>query len=190
MKIRISIILASIMLFSGCSNHKVQKVISQETIRCTQDNVLAPEFTCNPHRDGYIVALGIAKMNAGKDKSFQMSEAMANARNEISRKINIKVSNLLTTYKGSTAANTFDKSISTISKQISSQTLKNSKQLGSSWRNPKTGELFIMMGIKNEDVDRNFQKMTKTSFKNDEALYQRFLSNQESEKLKKETSQN
>lgn len=178
-------------LFTGCQQPQTKAEVKEEVadFRCRQDGVLAPEWTCDPYAEGAIVALGVAKMNAGGDKSMQRTEAMASARDELSRQISVKVSNLFKSFKATTGSGdsaTFDKATSNVSKQIASQTLNGSKQVGSSWRHPKTNELFIMVGISNEPVKQKMEEAVKTSFKNDEALYQKFLAAKADGELDKE----
>ncbi len=185
---------ASILLiatvFSGCGDAepKPAEPIKQE-FACQQDGVLAPEFTCNPFYKGNVVALGIAQMNSGGDKSFQRTEAMGSGRDAIIRQLEVKVSNLFKRYVGTTGAGTngtFDKASSDVSKQLASQTLAGSKQVGRAWRNPKTNELFLMVGISNEEVKDKMEKAIQSSFKNEKALYQQFLAEKANGELDKE----
>jgi hypothetical protein len=128
-------------------------------------------------------------MNAGHDKSMQRTEAMASARDALARQISVKVSNLFKSFKSTTGsgdAATFDKATSDVSKQLASQTLSGSRQVGQSWTNPKTGELFIMVGISNEPVKKKIEEAVKTSFKNDKAMYQKFLASKADGELDKE----
>ena len=176
-------------LFTGCGSTPKPVKEEKADFRCRQDGVLAPQFTCDPYADGAIVGLGVAKVNAGGDKSFQRSEALANARNELARQLEVKVSNLFKSYKASTGAGTnatFDNATSDVSKQLASQTLRGSKQVGNSWRNPKTGELYIMVGISTDVVEDKMEDAIKTSFKNDKALYQQFLASKADGELEKE----
>ncbi len=185
----------AVIFFTGCNNSQPKPIKNnaiqeqQADFHCKQDGALAPVFTCNPHVEGMITALGVAPMNAGNDKAFQRTEAMANARNALTRELEIKVSNMVKTFKGTTGAGkgaTFDKSTSEVSKQVASQTLKDSRQIGISWRNPQTKELFILVGIKTPEVKKELGNAIKTSFKNDEALYQQFLAKKASGELNKE----
>jgi hypothetical protein len=178
-------------LLTGCGSEPKPKPVKEEKadFRCRQDGVLAPQFTCDPYADGAIVGLGIAKPNAGNDKSFQRTEAMAAARNELAKQLEVKVSNLFKSYKGVTGsgkAATFDKATSEVSKQLASQTLRGSRQVGNSWRNPKTGELYIMVGISTAEVQKKMDSAIKTSFKNDKAMYQQFLAAKANGELEKE----
>ncbi len=174
-------------MITGCSSNK--PTVENQEFPCTQDGVVAPNFTCNPYAEGSIVALGIAQMNAGNDKAFQRTEAIGSGRDELARQIEIKVSNLLKQYRGVTGAGieaTFDKASTDVSKQLASQTLNSSKQIGISWMHPETKELFILVGINNEPVKTQMEKAIKTSFKNDEAMYQRFLAEKANGDLDKE----
>ena len=184
-----AVLLAS-AIFSGCGSDTPKPAKQEQAdFRCRQDGVLAPTFTCDPHANGYMTALGVAKMNAGGDKSFQRSEAMATARDSLARQIEVKVSNLFKNYKGTTGSGsdaTFDKATSDVSKQLASQTLVGSKQIGISWRNPKTNELFIMVGVRTAALEKKMDSSIKTSFKNDHAMYQKFLAKQASGELEQE----
>jgi len=168
-------------VFTGCGQApapKVTKAVEEVAdFRCRQDGVLAPKWTCNPYAEGSIAAVGIAKMNAGNDKSFQRSEAMADGRDALASQISTKVSNLFKSYKGTTgsgSASTFDKASSKVSKQLASQTLNGSKSIAV-WSNPTTKELYLLVAISNEPVKKSMDKAIKTSFKNDNAMYQKFL---------------
>ena len=179
------------VMFVGCSDKETGIANTEENIdfRCRQDGVLAPDFTCDPLFDGSVTALGIAKMNAGNDKAYQRTEAMSSARDGLARQMEVKVSNLFKKYKattGSGAEATFDKATSDVSKQLASQTLVNSKQVGKSWRHPETNELFLMVGVNTQEVADKLEETVKTSFKNDKAMYQRFLAEKANGELARE----
>ncbi|MCI0500176.1 MAG: LPP20 family lipoprotein [Epsilonproteobacteria bacterium] len=172
-----------VSIFTGCGNKPVpqtqKQAAAQEEVdfRCKQDGVLAPKWTCDPYVEGAIAAIGIAKMNAGKDKSLQRSEAMSDGRDALAAQISIKVSNLFKSYKGTTGsgdAATFDASNSKVSKQLASETLAGSKSIDS-WTSPKTGELYLLVTISNTPVKEKVEEAIKTSFGNDQAMYQKFI---------------
>jgi len=180
-----SVAVASILLV-GCGGTPKPK--EQPDFRCRQDGVLAPKWTCNPYVEGSIAAVGIAKMNAGHDKSMQLSEAMADGRDALASQISTKVSNLFKSYKGTTgtgASATYDNTSSKVSKQLANQTLNGSRSVDS-WRNPKTNELYLLVTVSNKPVKDAMGKAIKTSFKNDKAMYQKFLASQAQGDLDKE----
>ena len=184
-----------VTIFSGCGKEaptpqtKAQAGESED-FRCKQDGVLAPKWTCDPYVEGAIAAVGIAKRNAGNDKSMQRSEAMADGRDALAAQISIKVSNLFKSYKGTTGsgdAATFDASSSKVSKQLASETLAGSKSIDS-WTSPKTGELYLLVTISNEPVKKGMDEAVKTSFGNDQAMYQQFLAQKANGELDAELS--
>ncbi len=184
-------------LFSGCGKEapkpqtQVQANAQEEAdFRCRQDGVLAPKWTCDPYVEGAIAALGIAKKNAGNDKSMQRSEAMADGRDALASQISVKVSNLFKSYKGTTGAGdaaTFDASSSKVSKQLASETLAGSKSVDS-WTNQKTGELYLLVTVPNAAVKSGMENAVKTSFQNDQAMYQKFLAEKANGELDAELS--
>jgi len=184
-------------LFTGCGTktlepqtQKQANIIEESDFRCKQDGILAPKWTCDPYVEGSIAALGIAKKNAGNDKSMQRSEAMADGRDALASQISIKVSNLFKSYKGTTGsgeAATFDASSSKVSKQLASETLAGSTAIDS-WISPKTGDLYLLVTIKNTPVKEKMDEAVKTSFGNDQAMYQKFIASKAQGELDVELS--
>ena len=182
-----SLIASSLLLFTACSSKdaKVAKTPKAEQFACKQDGVLAPKWTCNAYLKDKIAAVGIAKMNAGNDKSFQRSEALADGRDALASRISTKVANLFKSYKGTTGSGsdaTYDKSSSKVSKQVSSETLNGSRAIDS-WKQPKTNELYLLVVVNNSEVKKALKNNIKTSFKNDNAMYQKFLAKMANDEL-------
>lgn len=162
-------------LFTACTAQQPQKE-AEPDFRCKQNGQLAPKWTCNPYLEGSIVALGVAPKNAGNDIGMQRAEAMAEGRDALANQLSVKVSTLFKSYKattGSGADATFDKANSKVSKQLASQTLQGSKGV-EAWTS-NDGTLFILVGLNTEEVKKGMDKAVKTSFKNDKAMYQKFL---------------
>ncbi|OPX26859.1 MAG: hypothetical protein B1H07_03360 [Campylobacteraceae bacterium 4484_166] len=183
----INIVIVAILslVIVSCSSKEKPKPVS---FQCKQGGVLAPKWTCNPAVEGAIADVGIAKMNAGNDKSFQRSEALADGRDRLAAQVAVKVSNLFKQYKGTTGAgkaSTFDKATSFVSKQLVSETLNGSKSVDI-WEQPTTKELFLLVTVSTDSVAKAMDKAIKTSFKNDQAMYQKFLASQANGELNKE----
>ncbi len=193
-KIGLSLVVAS-AIFTGCGKEapapQVQVQAQEEgDFRCRQDGTLAPKWTCDPYVEGAIAAVGIAKKNAGNDKSMQRSEAMADGRDALVAQVSIKVSNLFKSYKGTTGSGdsaTFDATSSKVSKQLASETLAGSKSVDS-WTSPKTGDLYLLVTVSNESVKKGMDEVVKTSFQNDKAMYQKFLADKANGELDSELS--
>jgi len=178
-----SLLLVGSLFFTACSGKKDVK--KEATFKCEQDGILAPKWTCNAYMKDQIAAVGIAKMNAGNDKSFQRSEAMADARDALTSRISTKVSNLFKSYKAATGTGkdaTFDNSSSKVSEQLASETLNGSRSVDS-WKHPATNELYLLVVVDNSAVQSAMKGAINTSFKNDKAMYQKFLADQASKEL-------
>ena len=174
---------AAVSLLAGCMGPQKEEA----DFRCHQDGQLAPKWTCNPYREGAVVALGIAQPNAGNDYGMQMSEALAEGRDALANQLSVKVSTMFKSFKSTTGSGkdaTFDKATSKVSKQLASQTLKGSKAI-ETWKSSK-GNLYVLVGISNEPVKNAMESAVKTSFKNDRAMYQKFLAAKADGELDKE----
>lgn len=167
--------LAAVTLFTGCMGPQAPQKQAEPDFRCKQDGQLAPKWTCNPYREGAVVALGIAPQNAASDYSMQMAEAMAEGRDALANQLSVKVNTMFKSFKSTTGsgnASTYDKATSKVSKQLASQTLRGSRSL-ETWKS-NAGNLYVLVGISNEPVKNAMEDAIKTSFKNDKALYQEF----------------
>jgi len=185
----LSLAVVGSIVFSGCGKQEPEPFTSVNFKEaCNVKGVEAPGWVCMPEYKGSIVAVGIAKPNVAEDLSMQRAEAMADARDVLARQIETKVKNMFKKYVSTTGAGkaqTYEKATQNVSKQIAHQTLRGSKQL-SFWQHPKTGELFLLVGVSTENVKQEMEKAIKTTFKNDEALYQEFKAQKAQGELDKE----
>jgi len=177
-RVLLSTVTVSTLFFTGCANQPNQ--VTQPAGQVYVDPELdgAPTWVLMPMVEGTIAEVGSAKKNMAGDISFQRNEAMADARDNLARLISTKVKNMFKSFKSSTGtgeAATFDKSVETVSKQIASQTL-NGTEVKGTWIS-KTGTLYVLMAVNSDAVANMMEKTIKSnsSFKNDQALYQKFL---------------
>ncbi|MEA3512378.1 MAG: LPP20 family lipoprotein [Campylobacterota bacterium] len=171
LKIASAAVIATIL--TGCMGGTPEK---KDDFGCKQDGQDAPEWTCNPYLEGSVVALGIAQKNAGNDQGMQRAEAMAEGRDALANQLSVKVSTMFKSFKATTGSGTdatFDKSNSKVSKQLASQTLAGSRGV-KTWKS-NAGTMYILVGISNEPVKKQMEDAVNTSFKNDRAMYQKFL---------------
>ena len=171
------------IVFTGCWNNEptVEETYIDPELKG------APKWVMLPEVKGFIAELGSASKNAGNDFSFQREEAMADARDNIAKQISIKVNNMFKAFKsvtGSGKDSTFDKSSEKVSKQIASQTLSGTK-VKDTWIS-RSGTLYILMIVDTESVSAMMEKAVKTSFKNDKAMYQKFLASKAQGELEQE----
>ena len=167
----------------GCGSTTKPATPKKEAVYVDAEFQGAPQWVMAPFVEGAIADVGSAKRNAGNDFSFQREEAIADARNNLARQLSVKVNTMMKTFKSSTAE-TFDKSIESVSKQIASQTLVGSKTT-KVWVS-KTGTLYVLVVLNPEIVKNQMEKSIKTSFKNDKAMYQKFLASKAQGELDKE----
>jgi len=173
-------VLAGSLLLVGCSS-KEEIQVSNKTEK-TSDMYVNPELKGSPKwvRIPYvkdsISDIGSAPQNAGNDFAFQREEAIADARDNLAKQISVKVNNMFKSYKavtGSGASSTFDKSSEKVSKQIASQTLNNTI-LKDTWIST-SGTFYVLMAVDTTQVSTKIEESIRTSFKDDKAMYQKFL---------------
>lgn len=180
-------LLAATILFTGCSSKEEINVQDGKATYVDPELQGAPSWVMIPSVPGFVAEVGSAPRNAGNDFSFQREEAMANARDNISRQISVKVGNMFKSFKaatGSGADATFDRSADRVSKQIASQSLQGTI-VKDTWIS-KSGTLYVLMIIDTTAVTTVADELTKTSYKNDKALYQKFLASKAQGELAKE----
>jgi len=175
---------AALALFSGCANKSNAPAVSID--ECVIDNQKAPIWVCDGGASlkGGLYAVGSAEPTP-LGISFQRKEAMADARDALARRISIKVNNMFKQFQATTGIGkdqTADKATQNVSKQIASQTLNNSKLVGT-WISPK-GVMFVIIEVANpKQLKAQVKESVKTSFKNDKALWQEFKAKKAQDEL-------
>jgi hypothetical protein len=176
-------------IFAGCaaSNQAQTNNTNQSGGYVDPELQGAPAWVMMPELEGAVAAVGSAPRNAGADYSFQRNEAMADARDQLARQLSIKVSNMFKSFKSSTGSGkdgTFDRSSESVSKQIASQTLQGSK-MKNYWIS-RSGTMYVLVALDTGAVKEQMEKAVKTSFKNDRAMYQKFLASKAQGELDRE----
>ena len=171
--------LAVVLMIAGCSSKDLGNV--------SNDLKGAPQWVFNPSVEGSIASMGSAPRNAGNDFSFQRQEAMGSARDEMARQMSVKVGNMLKSFKSATGSGddaTFDRSTESVSKQIASQTLQGTRSINT-WIS-QNGTMYMHVVLDTESVIEAMEQAVKTSYKNDKAIYQKFLAKKAQDELKEE----
>lgn len=174
----------------GCSSHAptIEEQMEKDGIdaRCKQENVLAPRWTCVPNVDGAYAGVGIAQKSAA-GMGFMQREALANGRSDLAQQIKSQVKDKVETFTRSTGngeKETVDKVTTAVSKQIAKVDLQGSK-MSASWKAP-SGALYLLVTVPLSAINTEVKDSVKTSFRNDEALWQQFQSKNALEELDKE----
>jgi ribosomal protein S20 len=161
--------------------------VKQDTTpECMIDNAKAPTWVCDEGSDleGGIAAVGSAAKNP-LGISFQKTEATAAARDALARQISVKVKNMFKQFQASTGIGdeqTAEKATTNVSKQVASQTLNGSK-VKNKWMSP-TGTMYVLVVLPDASTVKDAVKdAAKTSYKNDKALWQKFLAQKADKEL-------
>ncbi len=175
-----------VTVISGCGGEAPKPTQQEPDFRCKQENVLAPKWTCTPFVDGAIAEVGVAPKTAA-GIGMQRRVALANARSNLAQQIETLVKDKVETFTRTTGigeGETVDSVATAVSKQVAKVTLQGSKQVDA-WTAP-SGTLYVLVAVPEKVVNAAAKKAVKTSFKNDEALWQQFQSKQALESLEKE----
>lgn len=171
----------SSLFLAGCASSAKSPTFTE--VCEYRSGIPAPEWYCTPDIAGQLTAVGEAKPNAGNDSNFQRTEALANGRDELARQLDLKVKNAFKNFTGTTGVNdagTYDKSTENVSRQVANTTLTGSKQL-KRWVAPD-GTLVVLVGM--ADANPVIENI-KTSFRNEQALWQQFRGQKAQEELDK-----
>lgn len=151
----IFLVVLSSILFVSCSS-KNEDINEIAVTECTIAGAKAPLWACgNYSEDNRFVAVGSAPMSKlGHD--FSRREALANARTNLVNDIELEVKNKVESYMNSTGIKeneSIEKVVTMVSKQTSSKTLKESKQI-SSWENPNDNFIYILVAIPKGNIEK------------------------------------
>lgn len=178
----------------GCSD-KEPTVIEDQVVKekenkvefqCKQENIFAPKWTCIPMVEGFYAGVGVAKKSAA-GIGFMQRVALANGRSNLAQQINSQVKDKVETFTRSTGNGTnetIDQVLTAVSKQVAKVDLQGSKMVDA-WSAP-SGALYLLVTVPQTRVNKKVKSALKTSFKNDEALWQQFQSKNALEDLEKE----
>lgn len=179
-----SVIVAVAVGIVGCSS-KVDS-ISQAPKEIINELADAPKWVlATQENEKGINAAGSAKIGKAGTQ-FAITEAEANARDQMARQMQVKVANMVKNFTQQTGVGdgqTVDKVVSSVSKQVTQQELIGT-QRKDMWISP-SGELWVLMSMSEQSVSA-VKNAVKSSFKNDEALHQQVLAKQAQDELDKE----
>ena len=175
---------AIILTSTGCSDKD-----PKPNFECTIEGSLAPEWACGNSvgLEGVLTAVGSAPLS-DLGQGFSRREAMANGRSNLAQQIQTLVKDKVDSFTRSTGVGTrevADKVSSQVSKQVAKVSLQGSKQV-KFWQHPSTKDIFVLMSVSENSMNEEAKRRVKSSFKNDEALWQQFQAKNALESLDKE----
>lgn len=160
-------------LIAGCSDKKNDEVA--DCVFPDAPGTAAPGWVCDQPVDGVPVsAVGSAdKSGAGHD--FMKTMAATSARVQLAQNLRVQVQNMVKQYVETTGAadsETVDKVLTSVSKQITNETLIGTKIFKT--RTSPTGALYVLVGMDSSSVEQASKNALKTSMNNERALWQQF----------------
>ena len=137
----------------------------------------APDWICDAPVDGVAVS-AVGSFRATKaGTQFQKTQATAAARNQLAAQMKVHVKRLVKNYVETTGVGddeTVDAVSSDVSKQITNETLHGTKVFKTRV-NPKSGVMYVLVGMDPANAAANAQEALKTSYNNQKAMWQKFM---------------
>ena len=136
----------------------------------------APAWVCDAPVEGMTVgAVGSAAKSAA-GVGFMKQQAATDARVQLAQNMKVQVQNMIKQYAETTGAGdkeTVDKVNTSVTKQITDQTLQGTKVLRSIVA-PHDGTMYVLVGLDEASAQKLTESAIKTSMGNDKAAWQQF----------------
>lgn len=172
-KLNMFLISAVVMGVAACTTPAKKEVVSECVFPGT--STAAPLWVCDAPVEGMSVgAVGsAAKSEAGV--SFMKQMAATDARVQLAQNMKIQVQNMIKQYAettGAGSAETVDRVNTSVTKQITDQTLQGTKVIRSI--TAPDGTMFVLVGLDEAAAQKLTESAVKTSMNNDRAAWQQF----------------
>ena len=168
------LLLAS-MLLTACGSEETVKTAAPDCVFPDAPSTAAPGWVCDEPVEGIEVsAVGIAEKSAA-GHSFMKNMAATDARVQLAQAMKVHVQNMVKQYAETTGAadsETVDKVNTSVTKQITDETLVGSKIFKT--RTSPNGTLYVLLGMDPKSAANATENALKTSMGNDRALWQQF----------------
>ena len=177
----VAVVAVSSLLLDGCA--RTSRVAAPEL---KKEFAKAPEWVLDPSAGGRLSAVGSTKIGKA-DLSFYKARAMATARDELARILNLKVRNVVKNFTETTEIGneqTIDMVSEQVSKQVADVTLSGSK-LKDIWISPSR-EIFVLVVLDQAMVADIVKESVETSLRNRTDLWKQFQAKKANEELEAE----
>lgn len=176
--------LTNVMLISvlalglaACETNPVKEAPKAKVADCVfpGTNDAAPGWVCDEPVDGVEVsAVGVAEPTQAGE-AFMKQMGATDARVQLAQRMKVQVANMVKQYAETTGAGkdeTVDKVNTSVSKQITNETLVGTKIFKT--RVGTNGKMYVLVGLDAASVAKLTEAAVKTSMNNDRALWQKF----------------
>lgn len=171
---------------AACGSTPAKETAKPKVADCVFPNTqeAAPGWICDEPVDGVeISAVGTAeKSAAGLDFMKQM--AATSARVQLAQRMKVQVQNMIKQYVETTGASkdeTVDKVNTSVTKQITDETLVGTKVFKS--RIAPDGTIYVLVGLDEASVQKLTEAAVKTSMNNERALWQKLQAGKAQDEL-------
>lgn len=176
-------VIALAVMLSACGKDDSIKE-AQECVFPDAPDTEAPGWVCDQPVEGLAVsAVGVAEKSAA-GHSFMKNMAATDARVQLAQRMKVQVQNMVKQYAETTGAadsETVDKVNTSVTKQITDQTLLGTK-IYKTITSPN-GNLYVLLGMDEASMAAAAQSALRTSMGNDAALWQQFKAQKAQDEL-------
>jgi hypothetical protein len=148
----------------------------------------APNWTCNKQFPGVALAAVASFENSNMGYDFMVEMATSRARQKLAQIISTKASSSIKDYRASTGSQSAGNETVISTAEITQQALSQAGLAGSrvltQTRNPKTGTVYVIVGLTPDILDGLVDDTAKAAFAGEEAEFQRFKASQGFDALK------
>lgn len=162
---------------AACETNPVKEAPKAKVADCVfpGTNDAAPGWVCDEPVDGVEVsAVGVAEPTQAGE-AFMKQMGATDARVQLAQRMKVQVANMIKQYAETTGAGkdeTVDKVNTSVSKQITNETLVGTKIFKT--RVGTNGKMYVLVGLDAASVAKLTEAAVKTSMNNDRALWQKF----------------
>jgi hypothetical protein len=174
-----NVLLVSVLALglAACETNPVKEAPKAKVADCVfpGTNDAAPGWVCDEPVDGVEVsAVGVAEPTQAGE-AFMKQMGATDARVQLAQRMKVQVANMIKQYAETTGAGkdeTVDKVNTSVSKQITNETLVGTKIFKT--RVGTNGKMYVLVGLDAASVAKLTEAAVKTSMNNDRALWQKF----------------
>ncbi len=179
----LTIVVTTALLLTSCGSDEVKQAAADCVFPDAQ-GAAAPGWICDEPVEGIAVsAIGVAEKSAA-GHSFMKNMAATDARVQLAQSMKVHVQNMVKQYAevtGAADSETVDKVNTSVTKQITDETLVGTKIVKT--RTSPNGTLYVLLGMDPSTAAAATENALKTSMNNDRALWQQFKAKQGQDEL-------
>ena len=182
---RMALVLAVSLGLAACGSAPTKEQPAQ-VAECVFPNSekAAPLWVCDVPVEKMVVGAVGSYPQSAAGIDFMKTQATTSARVKLAQQMKVQVKNMIKQYAEATGAGkseSVDQVYTSVTKQVSNETLVGSKLLRSA-QGPD-GAVYVLVGVDAAGVEKITEVAVKTSMNNDRALWQKFQASKAQDEL-------